>query len=80
MPQNITEIKLFSAKQLWTIGIVIASAAFTVAIGYFQLDAKANDAVKGNRQLTSRVEVIECLIRQQNYHQFYKQIPNWSCN
>ena len=77
---DITETKLFSVKQLWTIGIVIVSATTTLAFGYFQLDAKANDAVAGNKQLSSRVEVIECLIRQQNYHQFYKQIPTWSCN
>ena len=75
-----TERKLFSVKQLWTIGVFIATASGTVTLGYFQLDAKAESAIEGNKALAEEVKVIKCLVRQQNYYQFYKRIPNWECN
>lgn len=75
-----TERKLFSVKQLWTIGVFVASATATLTLGYFQLDAKASSAIESNKVLSDEVQIIKCLIRQQNYHQFYKRIPNWECN
>ena len=83
---DVTERKLFSAKQIWTVVVFVATATTTVTIGYFQLDAKASSAIDGTKVLSSDVQdlseelqIIKCLIRQQNYHQFYKRIPEWEC-
>lgn len=84
--KDLTETKLFNLKQLWLIGVVVVGGTAALTMGYFQLDAKANGAIKANQtlsedvvDLSGRLAVIECLIRQQNYHQFYKRVPGWEC-
>lgn len=82
MPRNdddLTSRKLFSVRQLWAMGAFVATCAATLTTGYFQLDAKASGAIESNKTLSQEVQTIKCLIRQQNYYQFYKRIPEWEC-
>lgn len=80
MPQrDLTETKIFSIKQLWLIGVVVVGGTAALTMGYFQLDAKASAALDKAKTLSEEVKIVTCLVRQQNYHQFYKRIPEWEC-
>lgn len=78
-PKDLTETKLFSLKQLWAIGVVVVGGTAALVMGYFQLDAKASAALAKANTLSDEVKIVTCLVRQQNYHQFYKRIPEWEC-
>ena len=77
--KDLTETKLFSIKQLWTIAIAVIGGTAALTMGYFQLDAKASAAIEKANTLSQDVKILSCLVRQQNYHQFYKRIPEWEC-
>lgn len=77
--QDLTNAKLFSIRQLWAIGIVVVSGTAALTMGYFRLDAKASAAIDKTNALAEEVKIMTCLVRQQNYHQFYKRIPEWEC-
>lgn len=77
--KDLTETKLFSLKQLWAIGVVVVCGTAALTMGYFRLDAKASQAISRTDALSEEVKIMTCLVRQQNYHQFYKRIPDWEC-